>query len=116
MTEAELRSMELRAEKATPGPWWIDGGTIENEREIIIKSYADAKDVYVDENGHFIAHAREDVSTLIAEVRKLREMLELYQWAAPPQSMVGGFCPCCKRERIGRHSSNCDIGKTLGQR
>ena len=38
--------------------------------------YADVTDETLGANAHFIAHARRDVPRLIAEIRRLREILD----------------------------------------
>ena len=38
--------------------------------------YADVADARWDENARFIAHARRDVPRLIAEIRRLRDLLD----------------------------------------
>ena len=85
MTDEELREIEARADAASVGPWrtnyelggqppdwngwvWRDDGTWNGygtELELICGSQTDA-------NATFIAHAREDVPALVAEVRRLR--------------------------------------------
>jgi hypothetical protein len=106
MTEQELRKIEQRAERATPGPWktyrsdyfalsYVDGqhhvGSIASLNHV-----NDAK---------FIAHAREDIPRLIAEVRRLREILrqkELRERAAAEEI----DCPDCGYPlRLGRNDS-----------
>lgn len=84
MTEEELKAIKDRADKASAGPWtcgipddegqiWVDVG----DREAATRRFywhdmemATGKDLY---NAEFIAHAREDVPALIAEVERLNE-------------------------------------------
>jgi hypothetical protein len=85
MTEAELAAIEKRAEAATLGPW---------DTEIAVDPYAHTypwlrvhdsefvevagiinNDPSVERNLDFIAHARQDVPALVAEVRRLRAAL-----------------------------------------
>lgn len=72
MTDIELKAIEDRAAKATPGVWtWAqDSRPAHWFRKLLVtkaawwaKSAADAE---------FIAHARTDVPALVAEVRRLQ--------------------------------------------
>lgn len=90
MTDQELAEIEARANAATPGPWKAKPREDDrNERcagIVALRPDADDEwdrelDVVVTDSGvyppdpktaEFIAHAREDVPKLIAEVRKLR--------------------------------------------
>jgi len=77
--ERDLAEIEERANAATPGPWeWYPA-----DREIwsgpteIVKSYDDAWQIVIDdEDADFIAHSRQDVPELIAEVRRLRGKID----------------------------------------
>ena len=88
MTSEELAAIKARAEAATPGPWTTGAGKVEGGqvRELVI---APNDDVIVaiayggfgnpvdrtTEDRTFIAHARTDVSELIAEVERLRALI-----------------------------------------
>ena len=72
LNDEELREIEQRAEKATPGPWKVESSTegdwvLDNRDDVIAGTFVQEGDA------DFIAHAREDVPALIAEVRRLRE-------------------------------------------
>lgn len=86
MTPEELFAIEARANAATPGPWlvehWDDRGRI----------YASSGDDTIAENGgfgtwddvdgpnaYFIACSRADIPALLAEVRRLNEVVDLLQ-------------------------------------
>ena len=94
MSEQELAAIRARAEAATDGPWQqsmdITGRlmvvvnlTPHQFREIIIAVSSDNSPR--DEDLDFIAHAREDVPALLAEVERLREAL----------AVVVADCPIC---------------------
>lgn len=102
LTDADLVEMEERAEAATPGPWYVrlldddhaaglvavstipdsgrdDGWPDFAAGQMIAATlvqfpnrYIDCSDQRWDENASFIAHARNDVPRLIAEIRRLR--------------------------------------------
>jgi len=99
VTEDELRAIEERWERATPGPWaWDSRGDKENDVQIgvvvdhngvQVGGFVEEDDdcIYTDGvafidggnehgNAEAIASARTDVPALVAEVRRLREVLE----------------------------------------
>jgi hypothetical protein len=106
ISDGELHEIENRAESATPGPWYVrflDDDAAANlvavstmpddgegrrwpeweDRELVAATLVQFPTPYVagpddrwDENAAFIAHARSDVPRLIAEVRRLRALLE----------------------------------------
>jgi hypothetical protein len=86
ITDSELDAMGARAEAATPGPWETihkyDGGlysdhVVSPDRRCIANINAHpnfgGKPYKAKEIAEFIAHSREDIPRLIAEVRRLRE-------------------------------------------
>jgi len=102
LTDADLAEMQDRAEAATPGPWYVrqldddhaaglvavstapDTGRGERWPDFMAgqmiaatlvqfpNRYVDCSDEHWDENASFIAHARDDVPRLIAEIRRSR--------------------------------------------
>lgn len=87
MTDEELNAIEARAAAATPGPWWVydDGrsaGVVNGDGSTYHRPYramicgGDAHEGYFDgPDADFIAHARTDVPALVAEVRRLTQLL-----------------------------------------
>lgn len=78
ITNVELTQMKERADKATHGPWT---STKSGENTFAIDSETITSAFYLafvenDCNASFIAHAREDVPRLVAEVERLRRALE----------------------------------------
>lgn len=74
MTDEELKAIEERAAKATPGPWHPAWNRISDEvLDLGSMLIARAPD---DATREFIAATRADVPALIAEVRRLREQLK----------------------------------------
>lgn len=85
MTEEQLREIEARAAAATQGPWFeqyeYDGGRTVAMIRSTDTTFCVNRAAHVDgnpceqmlANGIFIAHAREDVPALVAEVRLLQE-------------------------------------------
>ena len=71
MNEQELQAIEERANAATPGPWSMQQSTLWLDVSIGYLAHGLAERDKV-----FIAHAREDVPALIAEVRELRAKLD----------------------------------------
>lgn len=73
LTPAQLEAIRERVEKATAGPWEynakIDSITAEDDYGSFI--IADDTETVVD--AEFIAHAREDIPKLLAEIERLRK-------------------------------------------
>ena len=87
MTDDELDTIEARVNHATPGPWWVQPErTVRGETYDAFIAFGeqgdpsetyDLYDLYnVETDYTFIAAARSDVPTLVAEVRRLRAALE----------------------------------------
>lgn len=83
MTTAELGAIKARAEAATPGPWEMVKGS--DQRYDVFREDGDTAvtdagygrgSIAMFEDVMFIAHAREDVPALVAEVERLRAALE----------------------------------------
>ena len=79
MTDEELSEIEARANTATPGPWRLDGLEVVmmgvRERLAVLRR----GDLPLGEHvlsADFIAHAREDVPRLVAEVKRLRALVD----------------------------------------
>lgn len=88
MTEEDLRDIEERASKAKAGPWrfgyeWGNAGDFEDDWHRIAGpggqvcgNYGyEEGGVIREEDAAFIAHSREDIPALVAEVRRLREAM-----------------------------------------
>jgi hypothetical protein len=102
MTDAELNAIRERAERATPGPWVVTcgddeycstvGGILpetelrrveaehdgrgdfpENTQWIVVDPGCAPVHLASGDNEEFIAHAREDVPRLLAEIDRLRD-------------------------------------------
>ena len=81
----DLDEIEKRVAEASPGPWRLDDGTGWGiatagnypERRVII-----VNDSYDDpgQDATFIAHSREDVPALVAELRELRERVRFLRF------------------------------------
>lgn len=84
MTQERLDAIQARVEVATDGPWAVDSDDpsyiIYSERGgwdgLVIAQVADQDGALfsVEHNGALIAHAREDVPALLAEVERLRAL------------------------------------------
>jgi len=90
VTDDELREIEDRLTAASPGPWtsYVEGRDHESGDDFIRVSENDSEpDLYLARaitggvvpastaDQDFIAHARQDIPALIAEVRRLRELI-----------------------------------------
>ena len=91
MNEQRLQEIKERAEKATPGPWKVYQDAISTSigtefihpqlngpMPVITDAYhvGGAINIYIDDaDAEFIAHARQDVPALIAEIERLRSVI-----------------------------------------
>lgn len=83
LTQAELNEIKERAEKAVSGPWSVDVQTESCDQygEIyeIVQSDVFLAPVVAESNSEadaeFIAHAREDIPKLVAEVERLKSAI-----------------------------------------
>lgn len=77
--DEKLDEIEARAEAATDGPWRVEPYSEAHKGSFIVVS-ADGTELF-DADAHYnecilAAHARQDVPALVAEVRRLRAVLE----------------------------------------
>src|SRR5258706_4229720 len=79
VTDRELQAIKARAARATPGPWRIhDRGTsttieAQNGKKWIAQALLGTYGIgNVEANAAFLAHARDDIPTLVAEVERQR--------------------------------------------
>jgi hypothetical protein len=94
LTNEELAEIRKRAEAATEDPWFVEGKTVYSSGVLLAGTYpamiCDECDVT---EAEFIAHAREDVPKLLAEIERLKialenvaDLTEIY----PKETMAGG--------------------------
>ncbi len=85
ISDEELELIEMRANRARPGPWksYIEGRDHTSGSDFIMIAVNDGKQYddlemtgYTHADQDFIASARQDVPTLIAEVRRLKALLD----------------------------------------
>ena len=104
MTEEQLNAIRERCEKATPGPW-VKVPASPGTRLAVFNRYgieqpedADgnsesicyATGWMIEDNAEFIAHARTDIPALVAEVERLRSLVEtLVDTLHAPDSTYG---------------------------
>ncbi|WPS88785.1 hypothetical protein SMD22_07490 [Brevibacillus halotolerans] len=91
MTREEIGAMRERAEKATEGSWkwqeYYDCSLSNSEGNVIVEAVGDDMSyikVLRDEDAEFIAHAREDIPKLLAEIERLQtnwQRLEEYVYS-----------------------------------
>jgi hypothetical protein len=80
VTETELEEIRRRCEAASPGPWkaFIEGRDHESGSDFIMTGEGDARDGDIELLGattadyDFIAHARQDIPRLLAEIVRLK--------------------------------------------
>jgi hypothetical protein len=79
LTDQELVQIEKRCAAATPGPWrsYVEGRDHQSGSDFIRTQGDDIElSGATTDDQDFIAHAREDLPRLVAEVRRLREEVE----------------------------------------
>lgn len=77
----ELSQMKARAEKATAGPWIRTHDCLirtQNTEIVVAEAWRRVKGA---EDAAFIAHAREDVPRLVAEVERLQSQEHFAEYA-----------------------------------
>jgi len=78
MNAEQLNAIKERTEKATSGPWYWStdsGDSLESDEAYVLSA---TSDWHIDgrySNKEFIAHAREDIPALVAEVERLRSVI-----------------------------------------
>jgi len=83
LTPTALAEMELRCERASSGPWrsMIEGRDHTSGSSFIMTGTSGRRGSDIELSGassadhDFIAHARQDVPRLLAEVRRLRKLI-----------------------------------------
>ncbi|CDX39306.1 conserved hypothetical protein [Mesorhizobium sp. SOD10] len=83
LSEFDLQEMESRAAAARPGPWksWVEGRDFDGGSNFIQTGNGAERGEDIQMSGatvaeqDFIAAARQDVPHLVAEVRRLRALL-----------------------------------------
>lgn len=86
-SDEELDAIQARCDAATPGPWrsLIEGRDHTSGCDFIMTGIESARGPDIELTGatkadqDFIAHARQDVSRLLKEVRHLRKLLKREQ-------------------------------------
>lgn len=80
MNENDLEAIERRCSAARPAPWvsYVEGRDHDSGSNFIMVGESDDIELsgatVADQD--FIAHARQDVPRLVAEVRRLRKLIE----------------------------------------
>ena len=78
LTDEELQHMQQRCAAATPGPWksYIEGRDHTSGSSFIMTSGEDIELTgATDADQDFIAHTRQDMPRLLAEVQRLRQRI-----------------------------------------
>ncbi|MDX8446523.1 hypothetical protein [Mesorhizobium captivum] len=83
LSELELQEMETRAAAAQPGPWksWVEGRDFDGGSNFIQAGSGAERGEDIEISGatvadqDFMAAARKDIPRLVAEVRRLRALL-----------------------------------------
>jgi hypothetical protein len=78
MNQEKLNEIKKREEAATPGPWGVAkySWSVVDHRNVIVSQVFGTSLSRRSADEEFIAHAREDIPELVAEVERLRAGLE----------------------------------------
>ncbi len=84
LTDKEIAEIRERCDAASPGPWasYIEGRDHTSGSDFIMTGKGESRGEDIELTGatktdqDFIAHARQDVPTLIAEIERLKSVLE----------------------------------------
>jgi hypothetical protein len=95
MTERELEDIERRLAGATKGPWRADPLTAFETLILSPKTTVVHAKLLMPSDAEFIAKARTDIETLLAEVKRLRSERDAWKHVAPVLPLEFGFCPQC---------------------
>lgn len=79
LTDEELQAIRERVEKATAGPWQIGKQSPNGLNNVGTMDGLLTAQTTDESNASFIAHAREDIPKLLAEIERLRGRLEYAQ-------------------------------------
>ena len=102
ISENEIEAIRKRAEKATEGPWWaseglyvvnnLTGDSYEWDADFVAETERES-------DAEFIAHAREDIPKLLAEINRLKSELSKYS-----QSEFENMCEDWYALSVGEYS------------
>lgn len=81
MNTEQLNAIKERVAKATPGPWESEFIGLSKPQYSVINMELYVAHVYEESDAVFIAHSREDVLALVAQVERLQNRCELYEVA-----------------------------------
>jgi hypothetical protein len=94
MTPEELQEIQERCDRATPDPWqsYIEGRDCESGSSFIMTGIAPGENIWSESRSEdiyltgatnadqdFVAHARQDIPRLVAEVQRLQQQLRELQ-------------------------------------
>lgn len=79
MTEQQLQAIKERASKATPGPWKVENSRYEGRFNAasVDENYDLPACLMGIEDAEFVAHARQDIPALIAELEQYKELYQI---------------------------------------
>jgi hypothetical protein len=121
VTDAELKVIEDRANAANPPPWtpYKDrSGGLCGIDPVFSPDHGHWSGPFIGEmvDGEFVAHAREDVPALIAEVRRLREALKRLRAEnikllaeCEPLRWANALCKTCGKSTMPNPKLYCSV-------
>ena len=116
MTPEELKEIEERCNKATPGPWYFHPGDsycafpsimTRNKHFLVFDIADDAPTEFPgrDEDADFVAHARDSIPSLLAYIKELESQISEHERVCSLRTLADGMnklCPDLVEELIKR--------------
>ncbi|MFZ3592244.1 hypothetical protein [Streptomyces sp. BH104] len=120
LTDEQLAEIQARTESATPGPWWTDILPEHGGESIGIDAPGDNWIVPVQDlhepDAEFVAHARTDVPTLLAEVQRLKgELAKVAEFAAKRAEYITAINGCHNDADYWRWQGQAEARRQLAE-
>jgi len=103
LTNEELVAISERAEKASPGPWQV-ASTTDGEYILDCDEWVVAATFERREDAYFVAHAREDIPSLLDHIAELEAVINVIREVA-----AEGYATACTSDEARAYGSIIDV-------
>jgi hypothetical protein len=115
VAHSRLKEIAARVQAASPGPWEADAISPDAEGKFIQgPTPVGYEREYLPADADFMAHAREDVPDLVADLSEARAELERLEWVDPESEGTRYCLRCLQNEHFG-HATDCQLARVLGR-